>query len=160
MRSTYYESDRVFWWEDGRPFTPDHISRRFPKLLKEHGMPHIRFHELRHPYVKLTTKKYICKSRNPKLPLPITWGFCFLHFLYCIFILKMQMNVCHFHMLFSYELANSILTFFGSWRKTRITGTMRLTIRLSVLSLPAYNVEPDQDGQSNCECTLGAFGNL
>ncbi len=45
---TYHESNRVFTWEDGKPFDPDYVSRKFSKLLKEHNMPHIRFHELRH----------------------------------------------------------------------------------------------------------------
>jgi integrase len=42
------ESDYVFRWEDGRPFSPDYVSERFSNLLKNFGMPHIRFHELRH----------------------------------------------------------------------------------------------------------------
>ena len=46
--NTYHESNRVFTWEDGKPFDPDYVSRKFSKLLKEHNMPHIRFHELRH----------------------------------------------------------------------------------------------------------------
>ncbi len=46
--NTYHKSDRVFCWEDGRPFEPSYISKKFSKLLKEHNMPHIRFHELRH----------------------------------------------------------------------------------------------------------------
>lgn len=44
----YHVSDYVFRWPDGKPFSPDYVSDKFPKLLKEHGMPKIRFHELRH----------------------------------------------------------------------------------------------------------------
>ena len=46
--NTYHEGDYVFRWGDGRPFSPDYVSQKFRKLLKEHNMPHIRFHELRH----------------------------------------------------------------------------------------------------------------
>lgn len=45
---TYHECDSVFRWSDGRPFSPDYVSDKFPKLLMANGMPHIRFHELRH----------------------------------------------------------------------------------------------------------------
>lgn len=44
----YQENDYVFKWADGHPYSPDYISHRFNKLLKKHGLPHIRFHELRH----------------------------------------------------------------------------------------------------------------
>ena len=52
----YQENAYVFKWADGHPYSPDYISHRFNRLLKKHGLPHIRFHELRHPYVKHTTK--------------------------------------------------------------------------------------------------------
>ena len=54
-----------------------YISSAFPALLKRNGLRVIRFHDLRHPYVKPTTKNIICKSRNPKPPFPITCDFCF-----------------------------------------------------------------------------------
>ena len=38
----------MFRWADGKPFQPDYVTRKFPKLLKAAGMPKIRFHELRH----------------------------------------------------------------------------------------------------------------
>ncbi len=46
--NTYFDNDYVFRWEDGKPFAPDYITRKFRKLLKEYDMPLIRFHELRH----------------------------------------------------------------------------------------------------------------
>ena len=52
----YTENPYVFKWDDGHPYSPDYISHRFNDLLKKHGLPHIRFHEIRHPYVKHTTK--------------------------------------------------------------------------------------------------------
>lgn len=44
----YVQTDYVFCWPDGRPFTSDYVSHRFGKLLKKYGLPHIRFHDLRH----------------------------------------------------------------------------------------------------------------
>ena len=52
----YIANDYVFTWEDGHPYSPDYVSHTFHKLLKKHDLPHIRFHDLRHPYVKPTTK--------------------------------------------------------------------------------------------------------
>ena len=52
----YQQTPYVFKWPDGRPFFPDYVSHHFAALLHKHGLPHIRFHELRHPYVKHTTK--------------------------------------------------------------------------------------------------------
>lgn len=44
----YEENAYVFKWPDGRPYSPDYITHKFSKLLKQHNLPHIRFHELRH----------------------------------------------------------------------------------------------------------------
>lgn len=52
----YIDNDYVFTWEDGHPYSPDYVSHTFHKLLKKYDLPHIRFHDLRHPYVKHTTK--------------------------------------------------------------------------------------------------------
>lgn len=49
----YQESDYVFKWADGRSYSPDYITSKFPALLKKHGMPHIRLHELRHSCASL-----------------------------------------------------------------------------------------------------------
>ena len=40
-------------------YHPDSIVNLHKKILKDTGLPHIRFHDLRHPYVKPTTKKFI-----------------------------------------------------------------------------------------------------
>ncbi len=45
---SYVNSEHVFCWPDGRPFSPDYVSKHFAKLLEKHGFSHIRFHELRH----------------------------------------------------------------------------------------------------------------
>lgn len=49
----YQESDYVFKWPDGHSYSPDYITEKFPALLKKHGMPHIRLHELRHSCASL-----------------------------------------------------------------------------------------------------------
>ena len=56
MGKGYQENAYVFKWPDGRPIAPDYVTHHFPALLRKHNLPHIRFHELRHPYVKHTTK--------------------------------------------------------------------------------------------------------
>ena len=44
----YQENSYIFKWPDGHPYSPDYISHHFAKALRKHGLPHIRFHELRH----------------------------------------------------------------------------------------------------------------
>ena len=44
----YHESQYIFKWPDGRPYLPRYVSSKFSKLLEQHGLPHIRFHDLRH----------------------------------------------------------------------------------------------------------------
>jgi len=45
--------------------TPAMIYKHYAKLRGQCGMERCRFHDLRHPYVKLTTKIYSAKSENP-----------------------------------------------------------------------------------------------
>ncbi|MBQ7921399.1 MAG: tyrosine-type recombinase/integrase family protein, partial [Clostridia bacterium] len=59
--SVYTETDYIFVWSDGKPYRPDYITRTFKKVLAQHGLPQMRFHDIRHPYVKHTTKKYLNK---------------------------------------------------------------------------------------------------
>lgn len=49
----YQSNDYVFKWPDGHPFEPDYITHHFAKVLKRCGLPHIRFHELRHSCASL-----------------------------------------------------------------------------------------------------------
>ena len=46
--NTFQESDYVFTWPDGRRYHPQCITDTFQKVLREHGLPHMRFHDLRH----------------------------------------------------------------------------------------------------------------
>lgn len=50
---SYVQSDYVFKWPDGRSISPDYVSKHFKKLLDQKGLPHIRFHELRHSCASL-----------------------------------------------------------------------------------------------------------
>ena len=45
--------------EMGDLIKPHYVTEQFPKLLDANGLRRIRFHDLRHPYVKPTTKKFI-----------------------------------------------------------------------------------------------------
>lgn len=48
LGNSYTVNDYVCVWPDGKPFAPDYVTHHFPRLLKKHGMRHIRFHDLRH----------------------------------------------------------------------------------------------------------------
>lgn len=50
---SYQQSAYVFKWPDGRPFSPDYVTHHFAALLRKHGLPPIRFHELRHTCASL-----------------------------------------------------------------------------------------------------------
>ena len=43
-------------YELGERMRPNYLTEYFPKYIAKHGMPKMRFHDLRHPYVKHTTK--------------------------------------------------------------------------------------------------------
>lgn len=49
----YQENSYVFKWEDGHLYAPEYVSKQFAKLLDKYGLPHIRFHELRHSCASL-----------------------------------------------------------------------------------------------------------
>ena len=52
----------------GELVKPNFITQHFEITLKNNGLKKIRFHDLRHPYVKHTTKNKGLKSRKAKLP--------------------------------------------------------------------------------------------
>jgi len=52
-------SEWVFPSPTGGPMSPDSVLHMLQRVLKRAGLPRIRFHDLRHPYVKPTTKKFI-----------------------------------------------------------------------------------------------------
>ncbi len=49
----YIDNDYVFKWKDGKPYSPDYITAKFSKMLKQNNLPHIRFHDLRHTCASL-----------------------------------------------------------------------------------------------------------
>lgn len=63
---------------------PAAVRKKLAAVLKRVGCPAIRFHDLRHPYVKHTTKKYNSekqKTQATKMNL-IAWVFRFCTFNY------------------------------------------------------------------------------
>ena len=49
----------VFSKKDGLPYNPESLSQKFHRFLQRQGLKEVRLHDLRHPYVKPTTKKYL-----------------------------------------------------------------------------------------------------
>ena len=76
-----YEYDGyVFVDELGDLMRPEYLTSYFPQYIQKHGCKRMRFHDLRHPYVKHTTKKYNSekqKTQATKIVDLIAWGFCF-----------------------------------------------------------------------------------
>ncbi len=50
---TYQEGQWVFCWEDGRPWSPDWVSKQFRALIRQTDLPPIRLHDLRHSWATL-----------------------------------------------------------------------------------------------------------
>jgi len=50
------EDSLVFAHPDGAPLDPSTISHQFAQLLKKAGLPHVRFHDLRHTHATLMLK--------------------------------------------------------------------------------------------------------
>lgn len=49
----YIKNDYIFKWDNGKPFTPDYVSRKFDRILKHYELRKIRFHDLRHSCASL-----------------------------------------------------------------------------------------------------------
>ena len=80
----YMDQNLVFANETGDFLNQRTFMRDYHTFLKKYGMPDIRFHDLRHPYVKHTTKKYNSekqKTQATKIDL-IAWVFRFCTFNY------------------------------------------------------------------------------
>lgn len=60
-----YEYDGfVFVDELGERMRANYLTSAFPKFLESHGLRRMRFHDLRHPYVKHTTKIFSLRLMN------------------------------------------------------------------------------------------------
>ena len=57
-------SEWVFPSPTGGPMSPDSVLHMLQRVLKRAGLPRIRFHDLRHPYVKHTTKIFSLRSMD------------------------------------------------------------------------------------------------
>ena len=55
--NSYVESDYVFTKQDGKRYYPEYPSKTLQKQLKQHNLPHIRFHDLRHTAASLLLVK-------------------------------------------------------------------------------------------------------
>ena len=94
-----YEYDGyVFVNELGERMRPNYLTEYFPKYIAKHGMPKMRFHDLRHPYVKHTTKnkslqKQKSQTTNDNL---IVWDFCFFDLCRAV-VLKILSAGWHFY---------------------------------------------------------------
>jgi integrase len=53
LGSKWQESDLVVDRGDGEPWNPDTFSRAWPAFLKARGLPHVRFHDLRHAHATI-----------------------------------------------------------------------------------------------------------
>lgn len=47
-KEIYQASDYVFTWPDGSLYRPEYVTKTFQKVLVQHHLPVIRFHDLRH----------------------------------------------------------------------------------------------------------------
>ncbi len=47
------DSDPVFCHPGGKPLDPSTVSHAFTRILRQAGLPHIRFHDLRHTHATL-----------------------------------------------------------------------------------------------------------
>lgn len=59
----YHYNNFVNTWPDGRPVLTEYITKNFKKFIKEHGLPEIRFHDLRHTHATELLKMGV----NPKI---------------------------------------------------------------------------------------------
>ena len=79
-------SERVFPSPTGGPMSPDSVLHMLHRVLKRAGLPRIRFHDLRHPYVKHTTKKYNSEKQKTQTT---NLSADSLGFLFLLFILRL-----------------------------------------------------------------------
>ena len=67
-------------------YHPDSIAKLHEKILDDIGLENIRFHDLRHPYVKHTTKKYNSEKQKTQTT---NLSADSLGFLFLLFILRL-----------------------------------------------------------------------
>lgn len=57
LGEAYYHNDYICRRDNGRPLRPDYISQEFSRVCQSAGLPHIRFHDLRHSAATLLLKE-------------------------------------------------------------------------------------------------------
>lgn len=55
--NAYIESDYIFVWDDGKQYRPDYLTRGFQRAVARHGLPPLRFHDLRHSTASILYEK-------------------------------------------------------------------------------------------------------
>ena len=50
MGRRYKDKGYVFCYKNGKPYRPNYLSGLFSQMLERNGLPHIRFHDLRHTH--------------------------------------------------------------------------------------------------------------
>jgi hypothetical protein len=70
----------------GNLLKPDYLSNSFQIILQNYHLRRIRFHDLRHPYVKHTTKKYNSEKQKTQTT---NLSADSLGFLFLLFILRL-----------------------------------------------------------------------
>ena len=70
----------------GSMYHPDSVATLHQRILKDAGLEHLRFHDLRHPYVKHTTKKYNSEKQKTQTT---NLSADSLGFLFLLFILRL-----------------------------------------------------------------------
>ena len=72
-------TDYIYVNEIGELVKPGYLTQRFPYILEKNGLRKIRYHDLRHPYVKHATKnKSLQKQKSQTInALLIVWDFSF-----------------------------------------------------------------------------------
>ena len=73
-------------FDDDKPRAPEALGKKMHGILERVGCKQVRYHDLRHPYVKYTTKNIFLQKQksqtiNDNL---IVWDFCFCVFSLCI----------------------------------------------------------------------------
>ena len=69
----------VFVDELGELMRANYLTSAFPKFLESHSLRWMRFHDLRHPHTKHTTKNKSLQKQEPQTIKNglIVWGSCF-----------------------------------------------------------------------------------
>lgn len=55
--NSYIESDYIFVWPNGKPYSTSYVSQHFQRILRWNNLPLIRFHDLRHSCASILLNK-------------------------------------------------------------------------------------------------------